>query len=412
MDEDNFSNQPPKAKVNIKVIETQSMVSIFNERPPLLESPDRLMKVGSSDPSQLQILMNYETYEKIDRHCKSNLSNEVGGFLIGCPYQWEGTRYVEIIDALEAESTSSSAVHLSISSNAWSVAHAFLREKYEGKYIVGWYHTHPRMSLFLSSYDLTIHKGFFREPWHTALVLDPTREMASFFVWDKDHTHMDETTGYYLQKPAEGGLSSVWNLPSKRSYTDQYSEAYFDEFFEPDYWYSRWEDKDNFVVKIKRDDVEKIRRNTLSMDYLQMGLCYGVRSVNPYAYGPLQFIRVTNLKPIVNSINKPGEWDFQSVFSSLKKSLDAISNDRFVEGMYYFGPQPAIIKKAAWMLNLNIVLIGNLDKGLEYCAWKNTSGETISRPFVEMILLEELSGSKLEKLLDEVMSGRGISGQV
>jgi proteasome lid subunit RPN8/RPN11 len=38
---------------------------------------------------------------------------------------------------------------------------------------VGWYHSHTRSEIFLSDADLAIHKRFFPEPWHVALVLKP-----------------------------------------------------------------------------------------------------------------------------------------------------------------------------------------------------------------------------------------------
>ncbi|MCB0641908.1 MAG: hypothetical protein KDC44_09725 [Phaeodactylibacter sp.] len=39
--------------------------------------------------------------------------------------------------------------------------------------VMGWWHTHPGHSVYLSTIDLNLHDGFFREGFHLALVLDP-----------------------------------------------------------------------------------------------------------------------------------------------------------------------------------------------------------------------------------------------
>jgi proteasome lid subunit RPN8/RPN11 len=53
--------------------------------------------------------------------------------------------------------------------------------------VVGWFHTHTRSKIFLSSEDLTVHESFFTEPWQIALVMKPQKDqpaLAGFFVRD------------------------------------------------------------------------------------------------------------------------------------------------------------------------------------------------------------------------------------
>jgi proteasome lid subunit RPN8/RPN11 len=47
--------------------------------------------------------------------------------------------------------------------------------------LVGWYHTHPSMELFLSQPDLDTYNDLFRDAWHVALVFDPKRWDAAYF---------------------------------------------------------------------------------------------------------------------------------------------------------------------------------------------------------------------------------------
>ena len=41
---------------------------------------------------------------------------------------------------------------------------------------VGWFHTHPGHSPYLSAKDMNIHEGFFRQAFQIAMVLDPLTE--------------------------------------------------------------------------------------------------------------------------------------------------------------------------------------------------------------------------------------------
>lgn len=41
---------------------------------------------------------------------------------------------------------------------------------------IGWLHTHPSYTPFLSAQDFTIHEGFFRKKFQVAIVIDPLTE--------------------------------------------------------------------------------------------------------------------------------------------------------------------------------------------------------------------------------------------
>ena len=70
--------------------------------------------------------------------------------------------------------------------------HAKIDEKYPEDAIVGWYHTHPYMGVFLSQYDTWLHDHFFPEPWQVALVIEPHSEAGGFFI-----------------RPARGSLDAI-----------------------------------------------------------------------------------------------------------------------------------------------------------------------------------------------------------
>lgn len=120
----------------------------------------------------------------VTQHARQNPAREVGGVLLGdVRVDEHGQMYVYVTHALKAEFTSAGQGHVTFSHQTWLHIHATHEMLYPDKTIVGWYHTHPGWTIFLSPWDLFIHQNFFKQPWHIALVIDPTLDQAGFFVW-------------------------------------------------------------------------------------------------------------------------------------------------------------------------------------------------------------------------------------
>ena len=62
-----------------------------------------------------------------------------------------------------------------------------MEKRYPSKDLVGWFHTHPRMGVFLSGYDIWLHEHFFPRAWQVALVVEPHSTVGGFFIRDQDH---------------------------------------------------------------------------------------------------------------------------------------------------------------------------------------------------------------------------------
>ena len=77
----------------------------------------------------------------------------------------------------------SSDVHLAFTLDTWAHLAEEITGKFLGKLVVGWYHSHPRMDVFLSAYDVAIHEERFPDPWTTALVIEPEKNRGGFFRW-------------------------------------------------------------------------------------------------------------------------------------------------------------------------------------------------------------------------------------
>jgi len=115
-------------------------------------------------------------------------SNEVGGVLIGqwCQDQESGQQFVVVQHALPARFTRQSSVYLTFTQDTLVDLHDQLEKRFPNEKIVGWYHTHPRMGIFLSHYDTFLHKNFFPEPWQVALVIEPYSSQGGFFIRQAD----------------------------------------------------------------------------------------------------------------------------------------------------------------------------------------------------------------------------------
>lgn len=137
----------------------------------------------------VSVFMTQSAYSRICVHSVSDLGNEVGGIMVG---EWciddQGEQFVVIEYAIPARNTRHGSVYLTFTQDSLVQIHEEIDQRYKGKKIVGWYHTHPKMGIFLSHYDTWLHKNFFPEPWQVALVVEPHTSLGGFFVRQKDGT--------------------------------------------------------------------------------------------------------------------------------------------------------------------------------------------------------------------------------
>jgi proteasome lid subunit RPN8/RPN11 len=134
----------------------------------------------------LRVFMTPSAYVRCCAHAGSDLKHEVGGALVG---RWKvdtttGQSYLVIDAVLPARHTRQGPAFLTFTQDSLVALNDELEERHPGRLMVGWYHTHPRMGVFLSGHDLWIHDHFFPEPWQVALVVEPVSRTGGFFVRD------------------------------------------------------------------------------------------------------------------------------------------------------------------------------------------------------------------------------------
>ena len=148
----------------------------------------------------VKVFLSQSAFCRISLHSTSEMDDEVGGALVGllCMDRDSGEQFVVVQHMLPARHTRQGNVYLTFTQDTIVDFHEEIEKNYNGKRIVGWYHTHPRMGIFLSHYDTWLHNNFFPEAWQVALVVEPHKALAGFFV-RRDDGALDPTRyfGFY-----------------------------------------------------------------------------------------------------------------------------------------------------------------------------------------------------------------------
>jgi proteasome lid subunit RPN8/RPN11 len=131
----------------------------------------------------LHIFVHEKTLREIIAYAKTDLFREVGGVLVGGYYFGGGVHYIEVDALLPARFGESRVGAFKFTHEAWSDIHRRMDADHPEKHIVGWFHTHPNLGVFLSDDDMFIHRHFFSQPWQVALVVEPCSNELAFFQW-------------------------------------------------------------------------------------------------------------------------------------------------------------------------------------------------------------------------------------
>jgi proteasome lid subunit RPN8/RPN11 len=168
----------------------------------------------------LPVFVTQAAYSRLVDHASSEMENEVGGILVGdwCEDDQLGQQFIMVESSLPARFTRQGATYLTFTQDSLVDFHNLMDEQYPEKQMVGWYHTHPRMSVFLSRYDTWLHQNFFSASWQVALVIEPYSLTGGFFIRQADGVFdPDRYFGFY-ELDGGSGISVVnWNNLHLRS---------------------------------------------------------------------------------------------------------------------------------------------------------------------------------------------------
>lgn len=140
----------------------------------------------SNPTTSANIFIDERVVNLIKLHAASNETVEVGGVLIGSYAQDKepDTFSVFITDVIAAEKAVSSQTSVEITAEAWAGIWKKIDNRFpDQRIIVGWYHSHPNMGIYLSNSDMMTHTRNFPQKWLVALVIDTIRDEWGLFGW-------------------------------------------------------------------------------------------------------------------------------------------------------------------------------------------------------------------------------------
>lgn len=160
--------------------------SEFEAKPaPAIVDGRRASSIGAIHADGFPIFLHEQVLDDMIDFSEQDLRRERGGFLLGGVY-FDTRPYLEIRAFTPAEAAISAAASLRFTRETWIGLNKDIAAKFPNEKVLGWHHTHPGLGVFLSSYDLFIHKHFFPERWQIAVVVDPRRHELRFFQWRGD----------------------------------------------------------------------------------------------------------------------------------------------------------------------------------------------------------------------------------
>ncbi|MDO8847278.1 MAG: Mov34/MPN/PAD-1 family protein [Coriobacteriia bacterium] len=126
---------------------------------------------------------------------------EVIGLLFGLPFETvAGERGVWIVHADLAAGQTGSAIHVEMPAEAYGPSWAGCREAWHrlgldelrrDPLVVGWWHSHPNMDVFMSGTDVDNARTQFSLPWQVSYVVAPPGPQRAFFGWTEDALRPD-----------------------------------------------------------------------------------------------------------------------------------------------------------------------------------------------------------------------------
>ncbi len=144
---------------------------------------DFKLERGISEIGLKRVYIKADALENLVTHLESNLRIEQSGILFGNAYEdpMYGI-YVEITAAVPAPATIGTGAHLDFTPESWLGIMDYAKHQHPQENIVGWYHSHPGIGVFMSGTDMNTQRAFFYHPWCLSIVYDPVIRKIGYFL--------------------------------------------------------------------------------------------------------------------------------------------------------------------------------------------------------------------------------------
>jgi len=173
-----------------------------------------LRKISGPREPGFSVVIQRSALDAVHDHGQSDTAVEICGVLVGQLCHDRISPYLLIEAQIPGEKAASKQTQVTFTAETWNAIQARMEKDFQGKQIVGWYHTHPGFGVFLSGMDLFIQDNFFNLPHQTAWVYDPIAETDGAFVWKNGQSEKAE----FLIEENEGERTHDFrsNLPQNK----------------------------------------------------------------------------------------------------------------------------------------------------------------------------------------------------
>lgn len=166
-----------------------------------------LARKGETAQDPLDVYLHLRALENILDTVEPHDRQEAGGLLAGEAGQDEEGRYLLVHRALPASRARRERISLTFTPETWEELWAAHDRECPDLAIIGWYHTHPGLGVFLSAPDQFIHRHFFTADHQIALVFDPDDFTWGVFYWTGDG--LQAAWGLYLYAETVGSYPAL-----------------------------------------------------------------------------------------------------------------------------------------------------------------------------------------------------------
>ncbi|CAG0935166.1 hypothetical protein TFLX_03998 [Thermoflexales bacterium] len=167
---------------------------------PIIRGVTRVRSFKSVECSTLLVFVWAEILANIVEHGRSDLVNEIGGWLLG-EYASDGINKFVVIEAsLPAQGGRKGPAHFCFTCEAQQQFADARESHFPHLQVVGWYHSHP-LGMRLSEMDKQVHQNF-NEPFQVAMVLSTGGWDIGCAVWKNGQ--ISEVGGFFVLDSAQG----------------------------------------------------------------------------------------------------------------------------------------------------------------------------------------------------------------
>lgn len=160
--------------------------------------PVDYVKIGGLEES-FKIFIGENALNKIKSFLAGDKNMELGGVLLGEMYLDESRHEFIVVDEIViARYTEADVTRLTFTHKSWEDINDTIDKNFPGKRVLGWFHSHPGHTVFLSPHDKFIHENFFSKEFMVAYVFDPVNNEDGFFMWKNNLLAKAES--YFIYK--------------------------------------------------------------------------------------------------------------------------------------------------------------------------------------------------------------------